>query len=63
MPGDWKKVKFQTNKKMRLVAVLPNNKIASVEANVIDAKLKSTGNKFHFSTVRSDAESFFKKES
>ncbi len=63
MPGDWKKVKFQTNKKMRLVAVLPNNKIASVEANVIDTKLKSTGNKFHFSTMRSDAGSFFKKES
>lgn len=63
MPGDWKKVKFQTNKKMRLIAVLPNNKIASVEADVIEAKLKSTGNKFYFSTVKSDAGSYFKKES
>ncbi|MBU3713643.1 MAG: hypothetical protein FGM46_01700 [Ferruginibacter sp.] len=62
MPGDWKKVKFQTNKRMKLVAVLPNNTIACVEANVIDAKLKSAENKCHFSTVKSDAGSFFKKQ-
>ncbi len=58
LPKDLKKVGLLRNKKMKILAVLPNNKIAIVNDEEIKAQLKISADRLFLKTVKSNAEEY-----
>jgi len=55
LPKDLKKVGLLRNKKMKILAVLPNNKIAIVNDDEIKAQLKISADRLFLKTVKASA--------
>jgi hypothetical protein len=58
LPQDWNKVRLSKTKRTSLVAVLPDNKVAVVDAKEVSAKLKNGNAKLFFNTVERSASSY-----
>jgi len=55
LPKDLKKVGLLRNKKMKILAILPNNKIAIVNDDEIKAQLKISADRLFLKTVKASA--------
>jgi CRISPR/Cas system-associated protein Cas5 (RAMP superfamily) len=60
LPKDLKKVGILKNKKMKILAILPNNKIAIVNDDEIKAQLKISADRLFLKTVKASAEEYLK---
>jgi hypothetical protein len=60
LPKDLKKVGLLRNKKMKILAVLPNNKIAIVNDDEIKAQLKISADRLFLKTVKASAVEYLK---
>jgi hypothetical protein len=60
LPKDLKKVGLLRNKKMKILAILPNNKIAIVNDDEIKAQLKISADRLFLKTVKANAEEYLK---
>jgi hypothetical protein len=58
LPQDWKKVKLSKTKRNSLVAVLPNNTVAMVDAKAVNAMVNNGKSTLYFSTVEKPASIF-----
>jgi hypothetical protein len=61
LPKDLKKVGILRNKKMKILAVLPNNKIAIVSDEEIKAQLKLSADHLFLKTVKANAEEYLNR--
>ena len=61
LPKDLKKVGIIRDKKVTIVAVLPNNKIAIVHDDVIKAQLKISADRLFLNTVKANAEEYLNR--
>jgi hypothetical protein len=61
LPKDLKKVGLLRNKKMKILAILPNNKIAIVNDDEIKAQLKISADRLFLKTVKSSAVEYLKR--
>lgn len=57
-PKDWKKVKLSKTKRNSLVAVLPDNKVAVVDAKEVNAVINNGKPSLYFNTVEKPASSY-----
>ena len=58
LPQDWDKVRLSKTKRISLVAVLPNNKVAFVDPKNVSAMVKQDKTNIFFNTVEQPAGSF-----
>jgi len=61
LPKDLKKVGLLRNKKMKILAILPNNKIAIVNDDEIKAQLKISADRLFLKTVKASAVEYLNK--
>ena len=58
LPQDWDKVRLSKTKRISLVAVLPNNKVAFVDPKNVNAMVRQGSSNIFFNTVEQPAASF-----
>ena len=58
LPQDWDKVRLSKTKRISLVAVLPNNKVAFVDPKNVNTMVKQGSSNIFFNTVEQPASSF-----
>jgi hypothetical protein len=58
LPQDWNKVRLSKTKRTSLVAVLPNNKVAFVAPNTVNASVNQSNGNIFFNTVEQSANLF-----
>ncbi len=58
LPKDWNKVKLSKTRRTSFVAVLPDNKVAVVDAKEVSAMIKNGNAKLYFNTVEIPASSY-----
>lgn len=58
LPKDWKKVKLSKTKRNSLVAVLPDNKVAVVDAKEVNAMINNGNASLYFNTVERPANTY-----
>ena len=58
LPQDWDKVRLSKTKRISLVAVLPNNKVAIVDPKTVNTMVKQSSSDIFFKTLEQPATSF-----
>jgi hypothetical protein len=58
LPQDWDKVRLSKTKRISLVAVLPNNKVAIVDPKSVNAMVKQGSSNIFFNTLEQPASAF-----
>ena len=55
LPQDWKNIRLSKFKRNSLIAVLPGNRVAVVDANTVKSKMQMGGSEINFTTSIKDA--------
>jgi hypothetical protein len=50
LPQDWKNIRLSKVKRNSLIAVLPGNRVAVVDANTVKSKMQMGGSEINFTT-------------